>query len=161
MSVWRRLRAGMLVATVFGLFWGLMVTVTQIVAIVFTEGVGVLSSYWATIPFAIGIYTVLGALQGLLLSTGLMVTGRGDGSVDTLPPWRGASLGAVVGLVGYAVLWSFERGSPPAASVWQVIPWVDFGLGALIGAVATGTILTIARRGALPAAPADPRQLGS
>ena len=81
MSGWRRVRAGIFVAAVFGLFWGIMVTLTQIAAIVLTEGIAVLSSYWATIPFAFGIYSALGALQGLLISTGLVVAGRSDAGV--------------------------------------------------------------------------------
>jgi hypothetical protein len=156
MSGWRRIRAGMLVAAVFGLFWGFMVTITQFATVVLAAGFGALGVYWSTIPIAFAIYCILGALQGLLISTGLVMAGRGDATVDTLPRVRGALLGALVGFVGYAILWSLESGSPPNGSWWQRIPWIDFGVATVIGAGATTAILTIARRGALPPPAVEP-----
>jgi hypothetical protein len=151
MNGWlRKLRAAGVMALVFGVVWG---TTIQLVVIAmrfanfgFTRLGG--SELWLSIyPMLIAI----GFAHGMLFSLLLGAAGR-DRTVDTFPRWLGALIGGMVAAAG-AVLLGIPAGG---GGGWPLV-----GLISGVGAFSTAGLLTVARRGALPTVPQEPKQIGS
>lgn len=159
MSRWRRMRAAFVVATMFGFFWAACISLVQLIIIVGFDGLGGLQGFGWMLTAIFLMMFVLGVIQGLLLAGSLAVVGRND-SVDSFPTLKAAGLGAVFGASLPAGMWLmrmlFQSDVFPMAA-----PWSMLAVSSVAGALATTTLLTVARRGTLPPAPEEPRKIGS
>jgi hypothetical protein len=157
-TVWQRVRAGLVVAVVFGVIWGVLVTLSQILMIAITAGFDELAALGGMLALMLAMFVVVGIMQGLLIATGFALTGAQD-TAGTFPLIRGALLGALIGGIGIVAIWLMERGAHPRSLLHEV-PWTTFAVTAAIGATATTALLLVARRGALPSSGAVPEWLG-
>ena len=151
-----RLRAGAVVALVFGVAWGTIVMFAMTLSVLLVarlEFVAFLNPGWLLMY---ALWIAIGFVHGLVISLAMSIAGR-NRTVDTFPRWLGGVLGAAVGVAGAIVVAALEyAGGPP-----MVIAWGMVGVTGAIGAVSTVALLTVARRGALPPAPEAPKQIGS
>lgn len=151
MSGWlRRLRAGAVVALVFGAAWGttiqLALIVSRILDFRFT-GPGATVEFWL---MTYATFVGIGFVHGMLFSLLLGMAGR-DRTVDTFPRWLGALIGGMVAAAGAVLI-----GVTTVGGGWPLV-----GMISAIGALSTTGLLTIARRGALPSSPVEPKKIGS
>ena len=159
MSGWpRKVRAAAVVALAFGLAWGTIVTFAVTLSFLFAGGLELLASLAANLPVVYGLWVLIGFVHGLLISLAMSVAGR-NLTVDSFPRWLGALIGAGVGGIGAIVIAILESAGGPKGLA--TIGWAMVGLISAIGAVSTVALLTVARRGALPPAPAEPKNIGS
>jgi hypothetical protein len=157
-TVWQRVRAGVFVASVFGVIWGAMVTLALGLTIVVAEGFDGLLALRGVLAVMLVVFTVIGVMQGLLIATGFALTGS-EYSSDSFPLLRGAFLGGLIGSIGIVAIWLLESAAI-SRSLLQQVPWATIATTAAIGAAATTALLMVARRGALPAMGATPGRLG-
>jgi hypothetical protein len=151
-----RLAAGVKVSLIFGVVWSVMVTLAVFGISVVTGSQLTLANYALVMLF----YTVLGAIQGVVVAAGMAWSGERRGlTVDTYPRLLGGAIGFITGAAGtlFVVVNELWGG---AMAIWQAIPWVIVGLVGAFGGLATVTLLTIARRGSLPPSPTEPGQIG-
>ena len=159
MSGWRRIRAGLFVATVFGLIWATCISLVQLVVFLVFDGLGGVSGFGQMMALIFLLLFVLGAIQGLLLAGGMAVAGRHD-SVDSFSRLKAGVLGAVFGAIGPTAIWLVSLVSLPD-EITVASPWGIVATSAAFGALATTSLLAVARRGALPPSPAEPKKIGS
>ena len=160
MSPWlRRVRAGAVVALAFGIAWGTIVTFATTLSFFLVGGLEALVSIRFAWPLLYALWVGIGFCQGLAISVGMSIAGR-DRTVDTFPRWLGALLGAGVGSGGWVIVGVLERVGSSVALLQPAAIAMMVMFGA-IGAVSTVALLTVARRGALPPAPAEPKKIGS
>ena len=152
----RKIRAGVIVGLVFGVAWGTIVYLAFLTAVLLQGGAAALASIGWAHPVLFGVWVGFGFAQGLLISLVMSIVGR-DRTVDTFPRWLGAFIGAAVGAggaIGLSVLGLIAIGSPTGGIQFGML-----GIVGAIGAVSTAALLTVARRGALPPAPAEPKKI--
>ena len=114
-----------------------------------------LTGLGGTVAFWLKTYATfigIGFVHGVLFSLLLGLVGR-DRTVDTFPRWLGALIGGVVAAAG-AVLIGIAEGNGGVVDAWPLV-----GVISGIGALSTAGLLTIARRGALPTAPTEPKKI--
>ena len=157
MSGWRRIRAGFIVAAVFGFIWAACLSLVQVIVIVGYDGPGTLQGVGWMLTSIFLMLFVLGSIQGLMLAGGMAAAGR-DESVDSFPRLKAAVLGAVFGAIGPAAMWLWRMLFHPNEFP-MVAPWGMLAVSAALGAFATASLLSVARRGALPPAPAEPKKI--
>jgi hypothetical protein len=152
----RKLRAGIVVASAFGIAWGTIVTLALLLSILFTAGMEVIGTLSTDLLLLFGLFVAIGVGHGLVLSLAMAIVGRFR-TFETFPRWLGAVIGGGIGALGWVVTLLVDTCCiPPIATAASTTALVG-----LLGAVSTTALLTVARRGALPPAPADSRQLGS
>ena len=159
-GIMRRVGAGLKVSLVFGLVWSVLVT-----ACVFTFGLLAGSSFApmqflpVSLVVSLVFYGLLGAVQGLIVAAGMAWSGERRGlTVDTYPRSLGAVFGVITGVAG-VVLITMAESWGSGLPLWQSIPWTTAAISGAFGGLATTTLLTIARRGALPTAPTEPKKI--
>lgn len=153
----RRLVAGLKVSMIFGLVWSVLVTLFVAASGLITGRNFSILQYVLMLLF----YSVLGAIQGLIVAASMAWSGERRGlTVDTYPRLLGAIFGVITGAAGVVLITVAELWGKPL-NLWQAIPWTGAWIAGAFGGLATVTLLTVARRGALPPAPPERNQIGS
>jgi hypothetical protein len=160
MNGWlRKVRAGLVVALAFGMAWGTIVWLSFLGAILVASGFGSISAFGGTAALQMFvIWLAIGVVHGAVVATAMSLTG-GKWTVDTFPRWLGAVIGGGIGAMGWLllVLLSGPGGGPGSLAASTMM----MSIVGLFGAVSTTTLLTVARRGALPPHRPEPEQIGS
>jgi hypothetical protein len=142
----RRLRAGLRLTVVFGLFWGVAGAIGRLGYELVTKGLGAGSGIWSGVFRSFLLGGTLGVIGGALYTTGLVLLGRRQegGGLST---GRAAILGAIAGVGA-----SFAIRAWGVAGLSGVSP-LGFAVGSavvlgLLGAAMSAAILGTARRSA-------------
>lgn len=155
MNGWpRKLRAGAVVALAFGIAWGTIVWLSFLGVILVTSGFDGVQFFGSAVLLMFGIWIAIGVVHGAVVAAAMSLTG-GKWTVDTFPRWLGALIGGGIGATGWMFV-LLTRGPGALAA-----PTMMTAIVGLFGVVSTTTLLTIARRGALPPASIEPDQLKS
>lgn len=137
----RRLRAGLRLTLIFGLFWGLAGGIGRLGYELITKGLGAGLGIWAPASRAFLLGGTLGVIGGALYTTGLALLGRrqeGSG----LSTGRAALLGGIAGIgASFAIrAWGVHAPSGVSSLAFAVVSAAVLGgLGAAMSAAILGT----------------------
>lgn len=142
----RRLRAGLRITVIFGIFWGLAGGIGRLGYELITKGLGAGSGIWSGVFRSFLLGGSLGAIAGALYTTGLVLLGRrqeGGG----LATGRAALLGGIAGVGASFAIRAWGVHAPAGVSTLGFALASAAALGVL-GAAMSAAILGTARRSA-------------
>lgn len=154
MSGIRKLRAALMIALTWGLFWGVAGTVIAFAVVLVFQSANPFSEGWGQIADMFLLFVGVGGAMGLTFSGIMAVAGRRGGW--SLTRGRALLLGAMGGALGYLLFAVGTRLFPGGvANVTPLIIAVFTGIGAITGMLTFGTVA----RGKLPASSDESKRI--